>query len=117
MFFLIQLLLMQNSERPGFPIFAVLGKRKTSLDEFSFEVDGWLPFLPEVQLPRLIGQMLFDVVKHKNVSAGGFDGWGWRNLKVLPVSWYDGLARILTKVEDLGVWPDGLLDASHYHDS
>ena len=24
--------------------------------------------------------------------------------------WYDGLARILTKVEDTGVWPDGLLD-------
>ena len=36
---------------------------------------------------------------------------GWRELKVLPVSWYDGLARILTKVEDTGVWPDGLLDA------
>ena len=30
---------------------------------------------------------------------------------VLPVSWYDELARILTKVEDVGVWPDGLLDA------
>ena len=35
----------------------------------------------------------------------------WRELKVLPVSWYDELARILTKVEDIGVWPDGLLDA------
>ena len=32
-------------------------------------------------------------------------------MKALPVSWFDGLARILTKVEDLGVWPDGLLDA------
>ena len=32
-------------------------------------------------------------------------------MKVLPVSWYDELARILTKVEDLGIWPDGLLDA------
>ena len=29
----------------------------------------------------------------------------------MPVSWYDGLARILTKIEDSGVWPDGLLDA------
>ena len=29
----------------------------------------------------------------------------------MPVSWYDGLARILTRVEDTGVWPDGLLDA------
>ena len=28
--------------------------------------------------------------------------WGWRELKVLPVSWYDGLARIVTKVEDTG---------------
>ena len=32
-------------------------------------------------------------------------------MKVLPVSWYDQLARILTKVEDFGVSPDGLLDA------
>ena len=32
-------------------------------------------------------------------------------MKVLPVSWYDELARILTKVEGTGVWPDGLLDA------
>ena len=38
-------------------------------------------------------------------------GREWRELKVLPVSWYDELARILTKVEDLGVRPDGLLDA------
>ena len=28
----------------------------------------------------------------------------------MPVSWC-GLARILSKVEDVGVWPDGLLDA------
>ena len=39
------------------------------------------------------------------------DGWGWRELKVLPVSWFDELARILTLVEDTRVWPDGLLDA------
>ena len=103
---------MKNSERLGFLTFAVLGKRDTSLDEFRFEVDGWLPLLPEVHLPRLTGQMLADVVHRKGVSAGGLDGWGWRELKVLPVSWFDGLARILTKVEDLGVWPDGLQDAN-----
>ena len=39
------------------------------------------------------------------------DGWGWRELKVLPVAWFDGLAKILTRVEEIGVWPDGLLDA------
>ena len=87
------------------------GQRETSLDEFGFEVDGWLPLLPEVHLPRLTGQMLADVVHRKSVSAGGLDGWGWRELKVLPVSWFDELARILTLVEDTGVWPDGLLDA------
>ena len=35
-------------------------------------------------------------------TAGSLDG---RELKVLLVSWYDELARILTKVEDVGVWP------------
>ena len=93
------------------PYFCRSGQRETSLDEFSFEVDGWLPILPEIHLPRLTCQMLADVVLRKGVSAGSLDGWGWRELKALPVSWFDQLARILTKVEDLGVWPDGLLDA------
>ena len=93
------------------PYFCRSGQRETSLDEFSFEVEGWLPLLPEVHLPRLTGQVLADVVHRKGVSAGGLDGAGWRELKVLLVSWFDGLARILTKVEDTGVWPDGLLDA------
>ena len=62
-------------------------------------------------MPCLTGQMLADVVQSKSATAGSLDGWGWREVKVLPVSWYDGLARILTKVEDTGVWPDGLLDA------
>ena len=67
--------------------------------------------LPEVELPRLTGSLLADVVRRKKVTAGGLDGWGWRELKVLPVSWFDGLARILTCVENFGLWPDGLLDA------
>ena len=83
----------------------------TSLDEFNEEVEGWLPLLPEFELPRLTGQMLADVVLREGATAGSLDGWGWRELKVLPVAWYDQLARILTKVEEIGVWPDGLLDA------
>ena len=62
-------------------------------------------------MSRLTGQMLAEVVRHKGAAAGSLDGWGWRELKVLPVSWFDELARILTKVEDVGVWPGGLLDA------
>ena len=93
------------------PYFCRSGQREASLEEFDEEVDGWLPLLPDVHLPSLIGQMLADVVRGKGATAGSLDGWGWRELKVLPVSWYDGLARILTAVEDTGVWPDGLLDA------
>ena len=61
-------------------------------------VEGWLPLLPEVSLPRLTGQLLADVVQRKGAPAASLDGWGWRELKVLPASGYDGLARILSKV-------------------
>ena len=86
-------------------------QREASLEEFTHEVDGWLPLLPEVHLPRLTGQVLADVVQRKGAIAGSLDGSGWRELKVLLVSWYDELARILSKVEDVGVWPGRLLDA------
>ena len=80
------------------PYFCRSGQRDTSLEEFNEEVGRWLPLLPEFHLPRLTGQMLADVVRRKGATAGSLDGWGWRELKVLLVSWYDGLARILTKV-------------------
>ena len=92
------------------PYFCRSGQRDTSLEEFDHEVGEWLPLLPEVSLRCLTGQMLADVVQRKG-STAGLDGWGWRELKVLPVSWFDELARILALVEDTGVWPDGLLDA------
>ena len=62
-------------------------------------------------MPALTGDMLFEVVRRKSATDGSLDGWGWRELKVLPVAWFDGLARILAKVEEFGIWPDGLLDA------
>ena len=93
------------------PYFCHYGQRDTSLEEFDREVEGWLPLLPEVSLPSLTCRMLADVVQRKGATACSLDGWGWRELKVLRLSWYDELARILTKVEDLGVWPDGFLDA------
>ena len=64
------------------------GQRDTSLEEFDRVVDGWLPLLPEVDLPQ-----------RKGATAGSLDGWGRRELKVFPVSCYDELARILSKVE------------------
>ena len=88
------------------PYFCRSGQRDTSLEE----VDRWLPLLPEVHLPRLTGQMLADVVQREGATAGSLDGWGCRELKVLLVSWFDERARNLTKMEDVGVWPDGLLE-------
>ena len=93
------------------PYFCHSEQRDTSLKELNLEVEGWLPLLPVFELPRLTGQVLSDVVHRKSATADSLDGWGWRELKALPVSWFDGLARLLTKVEDTGVWPDGLLDA------
>ena len=64
----------------------------------------------EVSLPRLTGVMLAEVVHREDATAGCLDGWGWREFKASPVSWFDGLASIFSKVEDTGVWPEGLLD-------
>ena len=50
------------------------------------EVDGWLPLLREVSLHQLIGEGLAEVVHRKSATAGSLDGWGWRELKFLPVS-------------------------------
>ena len=51
------------------PYFCRSGQREASLEEFALEVDGWLPFLPEVDLPRLTGQMLADVVRLERVEG------------------------------------------------
>ena len=78
------------------------GSQLGGIDE---EVVGWLPLLPEVDMPPLTGDDLFQVVRCKTATVGSLDGWGWRELKSLPVPWFDGLARIFAKVEELGAWP------------
>ena len=52
-----------------------------------------------------------EVVRRNRITAGSLDGWGWRELKLLLAPWFDGLERILRKVEEDGVWPDCLLHA------
>ena len=99
----------EEFQKAWLPYFCRSGRRETNLEEFAHEVGGWLPVLPEVGLPRLTGSLLADVVRKKKATAGGLDGWGWSEFEVLLVSWFDGLARILSCVEDFGIWPDGLL--------
>ena len=104
------LVLIKNSAKLGFPTFAALGKGRPALMNSNSECDGWLPRLGEFSLPALTGDMLFEVVKRKSATAGSSDGVGV-SLRCYLLLGFDGLARILYKVEDLGVWPDGLLDA------
>ena len=53
------------------------------MKEFDQEVEGWLPWLPEVDLPPLTGDDLFQVVRLKTATAGSLDGWGWREAEVV----------------------------------
>ena len=50
---------------------------------------------PDIPLPELTGERLFDVVRAWSLSAGGFDVWGWNDFRALPVGWFEGLAAIL----------------------
>ena len=68
---------------------------------------GWLYLSDEVDLPILVREMLFDVVKKKSMSAGRIDGRGWKDLKALSVSWYDDLADLWRFMEEEGCWPWG----------
>ena len=91
------------------PYFSRSSRGSADLDDFSQEVAGrWPPVLDFSHLPPLTGDVLAEVVRRKKSTAGGLDGWGWREL---PLPWFDCLARILRLVEETGVWPDGLLDA------
>ena len=67
------------------PFFCRSGQRETSLDEVTHEVEGWLPFLPEVALPRLTGEMHAEVLQRKGTTAGSLDGWGWREFRLFVV--------------------------------
>ena len=93
------------------PFFCRSGRSVVDPLVFDREFGGWFPHLGEFDFPPLLGSDLYQVVQRKRASAGGLDGWGWRELKAFPEAWFDWLAVILSKVELDGVWLDGLLDA------
>ena len=66
------------------PYFSRSSRGSADLDDFSHEVSGgWLAVLDVFHLPPLAGDVLVDVVRKKKSTAGGLDGWGWKELKPL----------------------------------
>ena len=72
-------------------------------------MDGWLLVLPVVSLPQLIGEMLEEVVRRKSASVSSLDGW--ESSRFCLLRGLMALLVIISKVEEVGVWPEGLLDA------
>ena len=65
--------------------FSRSSRGSADLDDFSVEVgDGWLPVLDVFHLHPLTGDVLVDVVRKKKSTAGGLDGWGWKELEAPP---------------------------------
>ena len=87
------------------PYFCRSGQRETSLDEFGFEVDVWLPLLPEVHLPRLTGQLLADVVQRVLLPVVWMAGVGGSSRSCLSL----GLMVWLVFLLKLRIWVSGLM--------
>ena len=43
-----------------------------------------------------------EMVRRKGLTAGGWMGWGWRDPKAHPLSWFEGLGDQLRLVEEDG---------------
>ena len=80
-------------------------------------VGDHLPQEAFLDLPVLTGEELYDVAISKKSTVGGLDGWAWKEVEALSLSWGVGLALVLRQVEAAGRWPQGLLDAKNRDDS
>ena len=71
-------------------------------------------FLPQAEFLDflvLTSEELDEVALAKKSTAGGLDRWAWNETKALSLSWLVGLALVLRRIEALGRWPQGRLDA------
>ena len=93
------------------PFFCRSGHPVVTPDQFLDFVGHLLPQETSLDLPRITGRDLHEVVRAKKSTAGGLDGWAWNEIKALPLPWFSGLALLLALVESTGTWPQGLLDA------
>ena len=89
------------------PYFCRSGHPVVTVSQFLDFVDPYLPQEPVIDLPGITGQDLFDVAGAKKSTAGGLDGWAWKQVKALPLAWCSGLAVLLSMVESTGVGSSG----------
>ena len=107
--FLIPIELMSNFVLLGFPSF--VGQAEVPLIFLLPTGRLVVGSLAQVSLIYLLfSALIFIMLSNiKRASAGGLDGWGWRDLKAFPEAWFDFLAVVLSRVELDGVWPEGLM--------
>ena len=68
----------QHFQKAWMPFFCRGDRGRADLDAFRAVADDLIPWLDEVQLPPLTGDMLNETVQKKKASSGSLDGWGWR---------------------------------------
>ena len=72
---------MRNSKKLGFPFSVVLDEGRPIVRNSLVRLGaGCLFFLRWSYLGSLV-VCLLEVVRKKKVTAGGLDGWGWRELR------------------------------------
>ena len=69
------------------PFFCRSGHPVVTPDQFLDFVGYFLPQEPYLDLPRITGRDLQEVVRSKKSAAGGLDGWAWNQIKALPLPW------------------------------
>ena len=67
------------------PFFCRSGHPVVSAGQFLDFVGHLLPQEPHLDLPRVTGRDLQEVVRAEMSTAGGLDGWAWNELKALPL--------------------------------
>ena len=102
---------MLSFAKLGCLFFCRSGHPVVTPDQFLGFIGHLLPQEPYLDLPRITGRDLQEVVRAKKSTAGGLDGWAWNEITALSLPWFSGLAISLEPVESTGIWPQGLLDA------
>eukprot|EP00973_Karenia_brevis_P041921 5803289-Karenia_brevis.AAC.1 len=77
-------------------------------ESFKSRFHAFIPHTP-LQVSRITGHDIRKILNKLNAtSVAGFDGWGVKELRLLPDCLLNCLADLLNVVETVGKWPEGL---------